>query len=114
MKNEKKSRKTYTIEFKEQAVSLAEKLGNISLAARQLDVSIVSLKDWVQKAKIASISGDSLSKLISDQERIIQLQKENELLRMENEIIKKATAYFAQSHLKKSTPGFKNTKKNTQ
>ncbi len=98
-------RKTYTAEFKENAVKRALENGNRSLVARQLNISYTILTSWIALAKKANATGTSLSQSITEKERISELEKKNRALEEELEIIKKATAYFAKEHLPKNTPG---------
>jgi transposase len=91
-----KKRRTYTAEFKAEAVRLAN-LGGKSKAAlaRDLDVPESALCQWIQRAAIEDGKGPPgvLSK--AEREELVQLRRENRQLRMEREILKKATAFFA-------------------
>jgi len=93
------ARKTYSEEFRAGAVKLVIEQGvTMAAAAKRLGVNYHTILEWVQAAKAASPVS-----LISDklplEERVRQLEKENARLRMEREILKKATAYFAKEHL---------------
>lgn len=44
--SKKQTRRRYTDEFKDQAVQLAKSLGRTA-AARQLDISVRSLENWI-------------------------------------------------------------------
>jgi transposase len=109
-----RTRKSYTSEFKEQAVRLALELGNIEAASRQLDVGASLLGGWVGLSKAARDRGMGLADSIDEKSRNSVLERENANLRMENEILKKATAYFAAGHLTQSTLGFKSTVRGTR
>lgn len=88
--------KHYSAEFKEQAVKLAtESDRSIAEIAKELGVSNESLRSWIRKGS----GGKSIAKEISKDEQIRQLQKENRRLKMEHEILKKATAFFAKEQL---------------
>ena len=84
--------KPYTDDFKREAVALiTEQNYSISEAARQLDVHHTSLRKWVKQ----SIQGSSTETLNqSERDELLQLRKENRELRMEKEILKKASAFF--------------------
>jgi transposase len=89
------SRRRYTDDFKTQAIALAESIGPAK-AARQLDMSVKTLDNWLD----ASRAGRSLSspqrKPVSEMDsELARLRAENALLKMEREILKKATAFFA-------------------
>ena len=95
----KKKHRVYTKEFKLNAIRmvLAEGLGQREVAAR-LGVSRCSLQTWIRKFRV---SGElpPVDTPQSEAETLKQLRDENARLRMENEILKKATAYFARDHL---------------
>jgi transposase len=87
----------YNQEFRETAIKLAF-AGNKSIAnvARELGIPEWKLYGWVQswKRKNAKDSGKS-----SADEELRKLQKRNKELEQENEILKKAAAYFAKTLL---------------
>jgi len=59
---EKKSRKTYTQEFKIEALDLAKRLDNFAAAARQLGISDSLLYSWKDQLKFdgkSKLSGSS-------------------------------------------------------
>ena len=89
----KRVKKTYTKEFKEEAVSLVLDQGySVTEAANSLGVTTKVIYNWKQK-----IEDQKSGKLLSDDERteLIKLRKENKRLLMEREILKKASAFFA-------------------
>lgn len=91
--NSKRSRRTYSEEFKREAVKLVTEQGySFSEAARNLAIGPNLLHRW--KAKYGPGSTDSV---LSDDERLelAALRAENKRLRMERDILKKATAFFA-------------------
>ncbi|GHG08699.1 transposase [Deinococcus piscis] len=97
------TRKTYTAEFKRQALELAarEDVGP-SRAARDLGISTSVLYRWrlqAQKAGIAAFPGQGRVTLTPQEQEIQRLRKENEILRQEREILKKAAAFFAKENL---------------
>jgi transposase len=90
-------RKQYTAEFKLEAVQLAQELDNVAQAARDLGIHESMLHRW--KNELAEHSEEAFpgnGKLRSDAEIIRQLQRENEILRQEREILKKTLSIFAQ------------------
>ena len=84
----------YSPEFKEQAVALYLK-SNTTYAevARELGCDPGSLSDWVKKAENAD--GSKEGNPFQMQEEIRQLRRENARLKEENEILLKASAFFA-------------------
>jgi transposase len=89
------TKKQHTREFKENAVRLVL-AGDRSAAAiaRELGVPGWKLRAWVRSYQADQSTGKG-SGTIPSQEELAKLRKENKQLRMENEILKKATAYFA-------------------
>ena len=91
--NEKRTYKRYPSSFKEEAVALITEQGyTVIEAAKSLGIRPNQLYDW--KAKLeAEKSGESFS--IDEREELKRLRKEVKNLRMEKEILKKASAFFA-------------------
>ena len=89
------SRRRYTDDFKSQAVALAESIGP-ARAARQLDMSAKTLANWLGAAQSGKPFSSPSRQPISDVEsELARLRAENATLKMEREILKKATAFFA-------------------
>jgi len=94
--NQQKSR--YTLEFKQGAAKLVLKNGYTrQRAADHLGVSLSAISRWVKAEKDPDekmIKNNSALNL-SAHDELIHLRKENEQLRMEREILKKAAVFFA-------------------
>ena len=87
----------YTDEFRREAVKLVTEQGyKPTEAARNLGISASLLRKWVKRYKgdDSSLTPGKLG-LNADQKRIRELEMENKRLKMEREILKKATAFFA-------------------
>ena len=83
----------FSEEFRREAVRLARE-PNRSLVAlgEELGVSVQTLRNWLKATpKDKSTTG----RVISLEEEVRQLKRENEQLREERAILKKATAFFA-------------------
>jgi transposase len=61
-------------------------------AAKSLGITTTLLYKWKAKSE-AERSGEELSK--EEREELLKLRKENHTLRIEKEILKKASAFFA-------------------
>lgn len=99
---EKLPRQTYTKEFREQAVKLViEQDLAIPEAAKRLSMSGQTLSNWVFKARHGKLAGiDEHRKPVTDLEaEVSRLKRELAEARMERDILKKATAYFAKAQL---------------
>ena len=91
--NQKRVYKTYTQEFKREAVALVTEQGySVAEAARSLGVNANLLYKWKEQQE-AQASGAALS--LDEREELKKLRAENKRLRMEKEILKKASAFFA-------------------
>ncbi len=89
-------RKHYTKEFKLDAVRLVTEQGyRQAEAARSLGVNAGMVGRWVREYRAdeeQAFRGNG--KLAPEQEELRQLRTENKRLRLEREILKKATAFF--------------------
>lgn len=88
-------RRQFTDDFKTQAVTLAGSVG-AAKAARQLDVSVKTLANWLVSARAGRRLRSSTRQPVSDLEsEVARLRAENATLKIERESLKKATAFFA-------------------
>ena len=93
MTTEKRTRRKYTEDFKRDAVALVTEQGyKVPEAARSLGIGDNLLRRWKQGFE-EEATGNPLSK--DEREELKRLRKEVRNLRMEKEILKKASAYFA-------------------
>jgi len=71
--------------------------GTIQRVAGQLGIGVESLRNWVKQADIDA--GVKPGVTTAEAERIKQLEQENRELKRANEILRRASAYFAQAEL---------------
>ncbi len=86
-------RRSFTEEFKREAVRLAKERGNLSAVARDLGINDSVLQRWkkrLEEGEQRPFPGQGNSR---DQE-MATLQRENARLKEENEILKKAVGIF--------------------
>jgi len=91
----RRARRAYTSEFKAGAVRLVLDEGKtIAQVARDLNLTATALGNWVAQERANRTKGRAG---LTSEERaeLAQLRRENRLLRMEREILKKAAAFFA-------------------
>jgi transposase len=90
-------RRTYTPEFKAEAVKLVTEQGySIAEAARSLGIHQTLLRSWKQALEVQSDQPfPGHGKLPPFEEELRRLRTENQRLRVERDILKKATALFA-------------------
>jgi transposase len=90
-------RKRYTREFKQDAVSLVTREGyTIAEAARRLDVNENMLGRWKRELAVdgqEAFRGHGVR--TQEAEELHRLREENRRLKLERDILKKATAFFA-------------------
>ncbi len=89
-------RRSYSKEFKQDVVNLVLEEGRgIGEVSRELDLTETAVRRWVDQAKVDR-GLEKSEKLTSDERaELRKLRAENRRLRMEREILKKATAFFA-------------------
>ena len=68
-----------------------------SIAAKMIGCTAQPLNEWVKKAEVDSGVSAGLPTEVA--ERLKALERENRELRQANEILRKASAYFAQAEL---------------
>ncbi len=90
-------RRTYTPEFKAEAVKLVTEQGySVAEAARSLGIHKTLLRSWKQALRDQGEQAfPGHGKLPPFEEELRRLRAENQRLRAEREILKKATALFA-------------------
>ncbi len=89
----KSKRRKHSDEFKREAVNLVIGQGySVAAAARNLGVNENLLRTWKKK-----FEADQVDASLTEDERMElgRLRAENRRLRMERDILKKATAFFA-------------------
>lgn len=85
-------------EFRRRAVELA-RLGEKPVAqiADDLGMSESCLRGWIKQADIDEGRRGGLSS--SDRDELVELRRELRVTKMENEILKRAAAYFARENV---------------
>lgn len=93
-----RTRRTFTEEFKQQAVSLSKELGSGTKAAQELGISESLIRNWTKRSN--SEKSLKAADPTFSVEEFKRLQKENDKLKKINHILKSAAAFFSQDHLK--------------
>ena len=89
----------YTAEFKALAVKRVKDGLTVGAAARELGLIDQTLRNWVKAADAGTLSGAGVKPVTPEQMELSRIRAENIRLKRENEILKKATAYFARDAL---------------
>lgn len=92
--------KKYPPEFKRDVANVARR-GDLTVAevAADFDISVESVRRWMRQADIDDGVKDGLTS--AEQAEVVKLRRENRRLEMENEILRRAAAYFAKDALPK-------------
>ena len=92
-----RGRRKYTKEFKLETVELVKSGGKtIREIAKDLDLTESSLRNWVRQYDVDAGAREGLS--TQEKEELVRLRREVRQLRMERDILKKATAFFAKEN----------------
>lgn len=92
--------KKYPPEFKKDVAAVARR-GDLTVPEVAVDfgVSQESVRRWMRQAEIDD--GVREGRTTSEQSELVQLRREKRRLEMENEILRRAAAYFASATLPK-------------
>jgi transposase len=89
----------YTAEFKELAVRRVKEGQTAGVVAKELGLIEQTLRNWVKAFDAGKLNGAGTRKVTPEEIELSRLRAENVRLKRENEILKKATAYFARDVL---------------
>jgi transposase len=94
-------RGVFTKEFKEEAVKMVIE-GGLSQpeVCRRLSLGNSTLSRWVRQARAGTLAASTRTPVSEDQMELSRLKREIAELKMERDILKKASAYFAKESLK--------------
>ena len=92
-------RQAYTTEFKELAVKRIKDGQSVSTVCKELGLSDQTVRNWVKASAEGKLNGAGSRVVTPEEMELSRLRAENLRLKRENEILKKATAYFARDVL---------------
>ena len=88
-----RSRRSFTDEFKRDAVGLVIDEGRLVVdVARSLGIGEGTLGNWVRQVRVDR--GERAGLTTSEKAELAELRKENARLRMERDLLKRATAFW--------------------
>jgi transposase len=91
-----KSQKRLTQDFQDEAVRLVETSGRSRRAiAADLGVGLSTLRHWIDRRRERQIEHPPEDRQEDMAAELKRLRRENEVLRQERDILKRATAFFA-------------------
>lgn len=87
-------------EFRQRAVALA-RTGDkpIAQVAKELQISESCLRNWLAQADADENGGAGNRLTTGERKELAELRRRNRQLEMENEILKRAAAYFARENV---------------
>ncbi len=91
----KSTRARYTLEFKQEAVRWVEGGQSQAAVARTLDLAEQTLFNWVKAHRQGRLNGADNKPVSVEEMEIARLRAERARVKMERDILGKATAYFA-------------------
>ena len=88
-----RTRRSFTEEFKRDAVAMVLEEGHsIAGVAERLGIGEGTLGNWVRQARVDR--GDKAGMTSSERVELVELRRENARLRMERDLLKRATAFW--------------------
>jgi len=93
----KTTRARYTLEFKQEAVRLVEGGQSQASVAKTLGLVEQTLFNWVKLSRQGQLKGGHSKPVSTEQMEIARLRAELARVKMERDILGKATAYFAKA-----------------
>lgn len=93
------ARGKYTLEYKLEAVRLVKGGQAVPVTAKVLGVPVQTLGNWVRLSENGQLQGAGEKPVNAEQMELARLRAELSRVKMERDILKKATAYFARESL---------------
>lgn len=92
-----RERKSYTADFKLEVARMVVDQGlGVTQVTRDMNIGPSAVRRWVEQYRAEQLGQPGIGKPITaEQQRIRQLEQENRQLRSDNELLKKASAFFA-------------------
>jgi len=93
----KQERRSFDAAFKLQVVKMIQEQGlTVAQVCQELKLGETAVRRWLKQVQAEQSGQPGMGKpLTPDQQRIRQLEQENRQLRSDNELLKKASAFFA-------------------
>lgn len=91
----RRDRRTYSEEFKNQLVQLLNAGKSRAEILREYELSASAFDNWVDRINSTGSTKEADNRTPAEEE-LIRLRKENQRLKMENDVLKQAALIFAQ------------------
>lgn len=93
----RRERRSFSPEFKADAVKLVRSGKTVTQVARELDLTQTALREWVRRAE--ADAGERQDVLTTEErQELARLRRENKQLRQEREILEAAATFFAKEN----------------
>ena len=90
-------RRSFTPEFKAEIVGLCQRGDrSVGQVAKDFDLTETAVREWVKQAERDAGTRSDGGLTSAEQQELARLRRENRQLREDVEILKRATAFFAQ------------------
>ncbi len=91
-----RKRRVFSTEYKAEVVKLIHESGkSVGQVCQELDLTESAVRKWVAQVEVDAGHGPSGALTSDERDELRRLRRENTRLRMEREVLKKATAFFA-------------------
>lgn len=84
-------------EFRRRALDLVDAGEPVAQVARNLGIIESCLRRWMDQAAVDSGAKEGLTS--AEKRELVELRRKNRVLEVENEILKRASAYFARENV---------------
>ena len=91
----KRKRRSFTAEFKADAVKLVQAGRSAGDVAKELDLTETALREWVKRAEVDAGKGPPGALTTVEREELTKLRRDVKRLQMERDILKAAATFFA-------------------
>lgn len=94
----RRARRSFTPEFKGDAVKLVKGGKTVAQVAKDLDLTETALREWVRRGDADAGVGNPDVLATEERQELARLRREVKTLRMEREILKAAATFFAKEN----------------
>jgi transposase len=91
----KRKRRSFTAEFKADAVKLVQAGRSAGDVAKELDLTETALREWVKRAEVDAGKGPPGALTTVEREELTKLRRDVKRLQLERDILKAAATFFA-------------------
>jgi len=97
-KVDRRARRSFSQEFKADAVQLVRGGKTATQVSKDLDLTETALREWVKRADADAGIGSPDVLTTEERQELSRLRRENKTLRQEREILKAAATFFAKEN----------------